>query len=107
VEISDTTIGADGVGTEEQFLLSGSADGAIFLWAYFPLKNKWRSALQVSAAHEKAVTCIAVYPLSASSALFASTSSDGTVHLWQVSLSTEAGGMSTLLFPDMFFFPHR
>ncbi len=40
MEISDTTIGADGVGTEEQFLLSGSADGAIFLWAYFPLKNK-------------------------------------------------------------------
>lgn len=77
---------------EEQYLLSGSADGAIILWAYNHSKNKWRNAMQVPNSHEKAVSCIAGLMLSSCEALFISSSSDCTVHLWNALLPSEAKG---------------
>ncbi|KAL2608650.1 hypothetical protein R1flu_027223 [Riccia fluitans] len=77
---------------KEQFLLSGSADGTVILWGYTPLDNKWRKALEVPKAHDKAVTCIATVILSSSAAMMSTTSSDTSVHLWSVSLCSQAGG---------------
>ena len=60
---------------------------------------QWRVAKEVAGAHEKAITCIAGHRLTPYSTLFASTSSDGTVRIWQASLTKEAGGIFYFLSP--------
>nr|ATB19569.1 putative ATELP2 [Cupressus duclouxiana] len=77
---------------EEQFLLSGSADGVIMIWAYLPSHNKWRWVLQVPKSHEKGVTCIAGAMLNNLDGLFVSSSSDGTVYVWEVGFPSQSGG---------------
>ncbi|KAH9300080.1 hypothetical protein KI387_011663, partial [Taxus chinensis] len=81
---------------EEQFLLSGSADGVIMIWAYLPSQNKWRQVLQVPKSHEKGVTCISGAMLNKLDGLFASSSSDGTVYIWEVGFPSQAKGDCTL-----------
>ncbi|KAJ7525449.1 hypothetical protein O6H91_17G051700 [Diphasiastrum complanatum] len=77
---------------DEEFLLSGSADGVIMLWGHRTSTDKWRNALHLSTAHEKSVTCISGMTLSGLDALFVSTSSDGTVRIWKLRLPAQAGG---------------
>lgn len=51
--------------------------------------------LQVSDAHKKGVTCITAILISPSDAMFASTSSDGAVNVWELILpSSEEGKLS-------------
>ena len=42
--------------------------------------------------HKKGVTCISGIMLSANEAIFASTSSDGTVNIWEIILPMTVGG---------------
>eukprot|EP00249_Psilotum_nudum_P012407 c23766_g1_i3 orf=377-2911(+) len=89
---------ADGFTLEERFLLSGSADGVIILWAYLRLENKWRKVMDFPSSHEKAVTCIAGVTLSVSEALFVSCSSDCTVWIWHALFSLQAAGECKISF---------
>ncbi|EPS60505.1 hypothetical protein M569_14298, partial [Genlisea aurea] len=66
------------------YLLSGDAEGIIFLWEYVLADMKWRNVLQLPEKHKKGVTCITVLMVSSTMALFASSSSDGAVYLWEV-----------------------
>ncbi|XP_027363697.1 elongator complex protein 2 [Abrus precatorius] len=67
---------------EQHYLLSGDADGAIILWELSLIDGKWRQVLQVPQLHKKGVTCINGIMVSQTEAMFASTSSDGTVCVW-------------------------
>ncbi|CAA0839824.1 Elongator complex protein 2 [Striga hermonthica] len=77
---------------ERHYLLSGDADGAIFLWEFSLSAKKWRNVLQVPDKHKKGVTCISAIMLSQTDALFASSSSDGIVSLWELILPSTSGG---------------
>eukprot|EP00262_Sarcandra_glabra_P002511 TRINITY_DN1286_c4_g2_i1.p1 TRINITY_DN1286_c4_g2~~TRINITY_DN1286_c4_g2_i1.p1 ORF type:complete len:837 (-),score=127.72 TRINITY_DN1286_c4_g2_i1:122-2632(-) len=77
---------------EEHFLLSGSADGVIIVWAISLENRKWRHVLQVPQPHKKGVTCITGLMVSQNVAMFASTSSDGTVFVWEMALPSSPGG---------------
>ncbi|GMN38645.1 hypothetical protein TIFTF001_007862 [Ficus carica] len=77
---------------ERHYLLSGDADGVIILWELSVLKGKWRHVLQLPESHKKGVTCISAYMVSETEAIFASTSSDGTVYVWEVALPSTSGG---------------
>lgn len=48
--------------------------------------------LQVSEKHKKCVTCISAIVLSQTDALFASSSSDGVVSIWEIIFPSSAGG---------------
>ncbi|KAK9750430.1 hypothetical protein RND81_02G196400 [Saponaria officinalis] len=74
------------------YLLSGDADGVIMLWEYSLAEKKWRHVLTVPEQHKKGVTCISGIMLSTNEAIFASTSSDGTVNIWEIILPLAAGG---------------
>lgn len=69
---------------ERHYLLSGDADGVIILWEYTILDKKWRHVLQVPQPHKKGVTCISGIMMSQKDAIFASTSSDGIVNVWEL-----------------------
>lgn len=69
---------------ERHYLLSGDADGVIILWEYTILDKKWRHVLQVPQPHKKGVTCMSGILMSQKDAVFASTSSDGTVNVWEL-----------------------
>ncbi|XP_073301423.1 elongator complex protein 2-like isoform X3 [Primulina huaijiensis] len=69
---------------KRHYLLSGDVDGVIILWELSLVDKKWRNVLQVPEAHKKGVTCFSAIMASHSDAIFASTSSDGTVKLWEV-----------------------
>ncbi|MCO5578076.1 hypothetical protein L7F22_031914 [Adiantum nelumboides] len=88
----------DGYNREVHYLLSGSADGIIILWAYHFSENKWKSIQQVPNSHLKGVSCIAGLMLSPCEALFASCSSDCTVRVWRATLPSEIGGECKLSF---------
>uniref|UniRef100_A0A1D1Y0D5 Elongator complex protein 2 n=1 Tax=Anthurium amnicola TaxID=1678845 RepID=A0A1D1Y0D5_9ARAE len=77
---------------ERHYLLSGSADGVILIWEIHPEERKWRHVLQVPESHKKGVTCITGICISEGVALFASTSSDGTVIVWEMVLPADTGG---------------
>lgn len=77
---------------EQHFLLSGDADGVIILWEFSVPDRKWRYILQVPQIHKKGVTCISGIMLSQMDAIFASTSSDGAVNVWEVILPSSVGG---------------
>ncbi|XP_050375079.1 elongator complex protein 2 [Argentina anserina] len=88
---------------ERHYLLSGDAGGAIILWEYSVLEAKWRYVLQVPELHKKGVTCISGIMVSETEAIFASTSSDGTVYLWEVVFPSTGGGDCELLHLDSLF----
>ncbi|KAK6921695.1 WD40 repeat [Dillenia turbinata] len=69
-------------GLDKHYLLSGDAEGAIILWEFSLVSNKWRYVLHVPKPHKKGVTCITGIMLTQLDALFASSSSDGTVLIW-------------------------
>lgn len=48
--------------------------------------------MQIPESHKKGVTCINGIMVSETEAVFASTSSDGTVYLWEVAFPSTAGG---------------
>lgn len=90
-------------GLEEHFLLSGDADGFIMLWAFSLAANKWRHVLQLPQPHKKGVTCISGMMVSHENAVFASTSSDGTVNVWDFMLPSKDGGDCKLLCLDSLY----
>lgn len=53
--------------------------------------------MQVPQRHMKGVTCIVGIMISQTIAILASTSSDGTVFIWEMILPSSAGGMSNAL----------
>ncbi|XP_062110029.1 elongator complex protein 2 [Humulus lupulus] len=85
---------------ERHYLLSGDADGTIILWELSLLEGKWRNVSQVPESHKKGVTCITGIMVSESEAVFASTSSDGTVHIWEVAFPANSGGDCKLICLD-------
>ncbi|KAI3865574.1 hypothetical protein MKW92_013937 [Papaver armeniacum] len=62
---------------ESHFLLSGDA-------------NAWRHVLQVPEPHKRGVTCISGIMICQTVAIFASTSSDGSVYVWEMVLPLSA-----------------
>ncbi|GMY18455.1 elongator complex protein 2 isoform X2 [Fagus crenata] len=88
---------------ERHFLLSGDADGAIILWEFSILEGKWRYVLQAPQSHKKGVTCITGIMLTETEAIVASTSSDGTVHVWEVLFPSITGGDCKLLCLESLF----
>lgn len=77
---------------DRHYLLSGDTDGAIILWELTLAVKKWRQVLQLPQSHKKGVTCITGIMVSETDAIFASTSSDGTVYVWELVLPSTAGG---------------
>lgn len=55
---------------------------------------QWKNVLQLPQSHKKGVTCITGIMVSETDAIFASTSSDGSVYIWEVVLPTTPGGRS-------------
>ncbi|PRQ40282.1 putative transcription factor WD40-like family [Rosa chinensis] len=90
-------------GLDRHYLLSGDAGGAIILWEYSALEGKWRYVLQIPELHKKGVTCISGIMVSETEAVFASTSSDGTVYLWEVVFPSTGEGDCKLLHLDSLF----
>ncbi|KAF3431933.1 hypothetical protein FNV43_RR26669 [Rhamnella rubrinervis] len=82
---------------ERHYLLSGDADGTIILWELDLLSGKWRHVLQVPESHKKGVTCITGIMVSETVAIFASTSSDSSVHIWELTFPSTNGGDCKLL----------
>ncbi|KAK4260777.1 hypothetical protein QN277_003850 [Acacia crassicarpa] len=87
---------------EQHYLLAGDADGAIVLWEMSLSDGKWRRVLQIPLSHKKGVTCVNGIMVSQTEAMFASTSSDGTICLWQLVLPMAKGGDCELLCLDSF-----
>lgn len=58
--------------------------------------------LQLPQSHKKGVTCITGIMVSQSEAVFASTSSDGAVHIWEVVFPSIPGGKSLCFLPFPF-----
>ncbi|GFP84690.1 elongator complex protein 2 [Phtheirospermum japonicum] len=79
---------------QRHYLLSGDADGTILLWEFSLADNKvlWRNVLQVPQKHKKGVTCISAIMVSQTDAFFASSSSDGTVSIWEVIIPSISEG---------------
>ncbi|KAF5751893.1 putative nucleotide binding protein [Tripterygium wilfordii] len=77
---------------ERHYLLSGDADGSIILWEFSLVDKKWRQMLQLPKSHKKGVTCISGIMVSQADAIFASSSSDGLVHIWELVLLSAPGG---------------
>ncbi|KAB1205610.1 Elongator complex protein 2 [Morella rubra] len=76
---------------ERHYLLSGDADGIIILWELSLHDGKWRNVLQVPKSHKKGVTCITGILVSQTEAIFASTSSDGAVCVWEMLFPSTSG----------------
>uniref|UniRef100_A0A2P2J6D7 Elongator complex protein 2 n=1 Tax=Rhizophora mucronata TaxID=61149 RepID=A0A2P2J6D7_RHIMU len=70
----------------QHYLLSGDVDGVIILWELSLIDKKWRQVLQLPQSHKKGITCITGIMLSETDAVFASTSSDGVVCIWELVL---------------------
>ncbi|XP_072979268.1 elongator complex protein 2 [Typha angustifolia] len=77
---------------EMHYLLSGGADGVIMVWEMHVKKREWRHVLQVPEKHKKGVTCLTGMMISDTVSLFASTSSDGMVLVWEMVLPSSVGG---------------
>ncbi|KAL8142019.1 hypothetical protein V2J09_015051 [Rumex salicifolius] len=75
----------------QHYLLSGDTDGVLILWEYSLIDKKWRYVLNVPESHKKGVTCITAIMVSPTEAIFASTSSDGTVGIWILMLPSTSG----------------
>ncbi|KAG0524708.1 hypothetical protein BDA96_07G234800 [Sorghum bicolor] len=80
-------------GKETHYLLSGSADGTIMAWKIASGKGEWSHVLQLPGMHKKGITCLAGRMVSDTVAIFASTSSDGIVVIWEMEIEpTTPGG---------------
>lgn len=88
---------------ERHYLLSGDADGVILLWELSLADKKWRHVLQVPQPHKKGVTCITGIMVSETDVIFASTSSDGTINVWELILPSTIGGDCKLSFLESVF----
>ncbi|KAK9118606.1 hypothetical protein Scep_016699 [Stephania cephalantha] len=77
---------------EKHYLLSGDADGVVILWELSVKSRTWRLVCQLPKSHKKGVTCISGIMISQDVAMFASTSSDGSVHVWEMILPSALGG---------------
>ncbi|KAF5188631.1 Elongator complex protein, partial [Thalictrum thalictroides] len=64
--------------------------------------RKWRNVLQVPKTHKKGVTCISGTVVSQTASIFASTSSDSTVNVWELLLPSTIGGDCKLSCLDSF-----
>ncbi|CAL5209984.1 unnamed protein product [Lathyrus oleraceus] len=87
---------------ERHYLLSGDADGAIILWELTLVDGKWRQVSQVPQSHKKGVTCINGIMVSQTEAMFASTSSDGSVCVWELVFPLTSNGDCKLLCLESF-----
>ncbi|PIA63732.1 hypothetical protein AQUCO_00201226v1 [Aquilegia coerulea] len=87
---------------ENHYLLSGDANGAIIVWEFSLKDRKWRNVLQVPKTHKKGVTCISGTVVSQTASIFASTSSDSTVNVWELLLPSTIGGDCKLSCLDSF-----
>ncbi|KAK3036706.1 hypothetical protein RJ639_030530, partial [Escallonia herrerae] len=58
-------------------------------------QQQWRYISQVPQPHKKGVTCINGIMMSQTDAIFASTSSDGTIFVWEVVFAAVSGGQCT------------
>ncbi|XP_009356223.2 elongator complex protein 2 [Pyrus x bretschneideri] len=85
---------------DRHYLLSGDASGAIILWEFSVLEGKWGYVQQLPQLHKKGVTCITGIMVSQTEAIFASTSSDSTVYIWEVVFPSSSGGDCELLHLD-------
>ncbi|KAK6931542.1 WD40 repeat [Dillenia turbinata] len=83
---------------DRHYLLSGDAEGAIILWEFSLVSKKWRHVLHVPEPHKKGVTCITGIMLTPLDALFASSSSDGTVHICELVFPSTVEGECGLSF---------
>ncbi|XP_031251939.1 elongator complex protein 2 [Pistacia vera] len=88
---------------EHHYLLSGDADGVIILWELSLSDRKWKNVLQLPQSHKKGVTCITGIMVSETDAIFASTSSDGSVYIWEVVFPSTSGGDCKLSCLDSLF----
>lgn len=63
--------------------------------------------MQLPQSHKKGVTCITGVIISPTDGLVASTSSDGTVNIWEVAFPSTSGGeqllLTTVFFPSTYF----
>ncbi|XP_047181257.1 elongator complex protein 2 isoform X1 [Vigna umbellata] len=87
---------------EKHYLLSGDADGAIILWELSLVDGKWRQVFQLPQLHKKGVTCISGMMVSQTEAMFASTSSDCTVCVWELVFPVTGSGDCKLSCLDSF-----
>ncbi|KAL6646091.1 hypothetical protein ACP70R_017699 [Stipagrostis hirtigluma subsp. patula] len=78
--------------SEAHYLLSGSADGAIMAWKIGSGKGEWSHVLQLPGMHKKGVTCLSGRMVSNTVSIFASTSSDGIVVIWEMVHEPTNGG---------------
>ena len=60
--------------------------------------------LQVPQPHKKGVTCITGIMVSETDVIFASTSSDGTINVWELILPSTIGGESAVFFCFFIYF---
>ncbi|PIN23701.1 RNA polymerase II elongator complex, subunit ELP2, WD repeat superfamily [Handroanthus impetiginosus] len=88
---------------ERHYLLSGDADGTIILWEFSLADKKWRNVLHVPENHKKGVTCISAIMISNTDVIFASSSSDGLVNMWEIILPSSSGGECKLSILDSIF----
>lgn len=65
---------------------------------------QWRHVLQVPQPHKKGVTCITGIMVSETDVIFASTSSDGTINVWELILPSTIGGESAVFFLFIYLF---
>ncbi|XP_047341599.1 elongator complex protein 2 [Impatiens glandulifera] len=77
---------------KQHYLLSGDANGCIILWELSLPDKNWKYILQLPESHKKGVTCISGIMISQTDAMFASSSSDGTVHVWELIFPSMSGG---------------
>ncbi|ONM02645.1 Elongator complex protein 2 [Zea mays] len=94
-------------GRETHYLLSGSADGTIMAWKIGSGKGEWFHALQLPGMHKKGITCLAGRMVSDTIAIFASTSSDGIVVIWEMAIEPTTGGQGGYLILAMGGLDHK
>jgi hypothetical protein len=69
---------------------------------------QWSHALELPAMHKKGVTCLAGRMVSDTVSIFASTSSDGTVVIWEMAVEpTTSGKMIYQHFDALYTEPNR
>ncbi|CAN1311760.1 Elongator complex protein 2 [Linum perenne] len=77
---------------ERHYLLSGDSEGVIILWEFSLIDTQWRQVMKLPQLHKKGVTCIAGIMVSQTDSIFASSSSDGVVNIWDLVLPFTPGG---------------
>lgn len=76
---------------ERHYLVSGDAEGALILWELSITEKKWKYVFHLPQQHKKGVTCITGIMISQTETIFASTSSDGVVCIWELVLPLTGG----------------